>query len=82
MAFLDKFAESSNFFAAPLGSWGSLLECMLLPFIICNYIRVLWNPLLVLCSHSSLYGQSQGESVVIDYFQDQHYDQSSHGQSQ
>ena len=29
MAYLDKFAESSNFFAAFLGSWGSLLECML-----------------------------------------------------
>ena len=28
VAYLDKFAESSNFFAAPLGSWGSLLECM------------------------------------------------------
>ena len=29
VAFLDKFAESSNFFAAPLGSRDSLLECML-----------------------------------------------------
>ena len=28
VAYLDKFAESSNFFAAPLGSWGLLLECM------------------------------------------------------
>ena len=28
MAFFDKFAQSSNFFAAPLGSLGSLLECM------------------------------------------------------
>ena len=28
MEYLDKFAESSNFFAATLGSWGSLLECM------------------------------------------------------
>ena len=29
VAFLDKFEESSNFFAAPLGSGNSLLECML-----------------------------------------------------
>ena len=28
VAFLDKFEESSNFFAAPLGSGNSLLECM------------------------------------------------------
>ena len=28
VAYLDKFGESSIFFAAPLGSWCSLLECM------------------------------------------------------
>ena len=28
VAYLDKFTESSIFFAAPLGSWGLLLECM------------------------------------------------------
>ena len=28
VAYLDKFAESSIFFAAQLGSWGLLLECM------------------------------------------------------
>ena len=33
MAFLDKFAESSNFFAGSLGSRDSLLECMLIPVI-------------------------------------------------
>ena len=31
VAFLDEFAESSNFFAAPLGLGDSLLECM--PYI-------------------------------------------------
>ena len=30
MAFLDKFAESSNLFAGLLGSGSSLLECMLM----------------------------------------------------
>ena len=35
VGFLDKFAESSNFFAALLGSGSSLLECMLEHFVLC-----------------------------------------------
>ena len=45
MAFLDKFAENSNFFAARFGSPGPLLECMSRPqctkprIVFSNYIQ-------------------------------------------